>query len=609
MRLCRLEVEGGFVDGLEIQFSAGLNVLIGPRGAGKTSVIELIRYCLEAPALTERGKANARQHALSVLGSHGVVTLELEDDGRRFRISRAQGGDAPALGGRPPVVLSQSEVELIGTDPAGRLNLVDEFLRQRSRRTAEENNVANQIASATLDIQNARSELERLRTEIATLEPSEQQLVDAKKEQAEALGRASIAAGLQEQLDALSVQSANTIVTRDRAYRTVAHITEWRDRIVDLDRHSPNLTAAMSPNSAEVFERAALSVKSARERLVQVSESLSSAIKELDTMAAAAAVRLEKVADQSHQLRQSLEAEIAGSGAIARKLADLGTAVARLESFRGLANQAASRLEQLQANRTSLLDQLESSRVLRFESRRAVAARLRSELGPQIDVDVQRGAEFGPFASAIVAALRGTGLHYNTLAPKIAAGMSPREFVEAIERGDSSAVADLAEISPERAEKIIAQVPATALGEVLTAEIEDTVTLRLLSGGDYRSTDDLSTGQRCTVVLPIILSHAGRTILVDQPEDNLDNRFIVETLVETIRRRQSDAQIIVSTHNANIPVLGDASRVIALESDGRRGYVRTSGSLTEPAVVNAITSVMEGGPEAFKRRAQFYGIS
>ena len=62
----------------------------------------------------------------------------------------------------------------------------------------------------------------------------------------------------------------------------------------------------------------------------------------------------------------------------------------------------------------------------------------------------------------------------------------------------------------------------------------------------------------------------------------------------------------MASHNANIPVLGEADCIIRLGSDGRRGFVEHVGQLNDPATVRSITSVMEGGVEAFERRARFY---
>jgi ABC-type cobalamin/Fe3+-siderophores transport system ATPase subunit len=210
------------------------------------------------------------------------------------------------------------------------------------------------------------------------------------------------------------------------------------------------------------------------------------------------------------------------------------------------------------------------------------------------------------YASAIVSALRGSGLHFNDVAPFIADQISPREFVEFVENEDAEGFAKVTDLPLARAVKIIDRVDEQGVEDILTASIEDGVTLSLLDGTDYKTTEQLSTGQRCTVVLPILLQQQGVTLIIDQPEDHLDNAFIVETLVAAIIDRKETGQLIFSTHNPNIPVLGGADQVSLMGSDGSRGFILHSGTLDNPRSVEAITSVMEGGLEAFDRRSRFY---
>ena len=110
------------------------------------------------------------------------------------------------------------------------------------------------------------------------------------------------------------------------------------------------------------------------------------------------------------------------------------------------------------------------------------------------------------------------------------------------------------------------------------------------------------------MILPLILQHSGRVLIVDQPEDHIDNAFIADTLIVSVLARMANSQIIFSTHNPNIPVLGNADRVIQLSSDGRRGFPLLVSDLDDPSVIDAITTVMEGGAEAFKKRATFYNL-
>jgi ABC-type cobalamin/Fe3+-siderophores transport system ATPase subunit len=133
--------------------------------------------------------------------------------------------------------------------------------------------------------------------------------------------------------------------------------------------------------------------------------------------------------------------------------------------------------------------------------------------------------------------------------------------------------------------------------------------IELLDGPDYKGIDFLSMGQRCTVVLPIVLQHTERVIVLDQPEDHLDNAFVVGTLVKALVARSQGAQTIIATHNPNIPVLGNAAQVMQLDSDGSRCFVRSAGSINTRRIVDAICTIMEGGREAFAKRAEFYAMS
>ena len=137
--------------------------------------------------------------------------------------------------------------------------------------------------------------------------------------------------------------------------------------------------------------------------------------------------------------------------------------------------------------------------------------------------------------------------------------------------------------------------------------LKDRVDFRLRDGSVDKSIDELSTGQKCAVVLPIVLSEQMRTLILDQPEDHLDNAFLVTNVIGGLdTRRQSGAQTIIATHNANIPVLGEAENVIVLTSDGQAGTVAVQGPFDTDTVVDNITRLMEGGREAFARRSAFY---
>jgi hypothetical protein len=215
-------------------------------------------------------------------------------------------------------------------------------------------------------------------------------------------------------------------------------------------------------------------------------------------------------------------------------------------------------------------------------------------------------AQHHEFIGELTAALRGSGLRYNELAQQIATTYSPSEIASLAERRDVQSIALTLQINEERALRLSSALRDPAAAALFTTNVDDDIQIELMDGSDYKGIDFLSMGQRCTVILPIILHHTERMIVLDQPEDHLDNAFVVGTLIKAIEVRSARAQTIIATHNANIPVLGEAARVLHLDSDGDRCFVRATGSISAPNIVEGITTIMEGGREAFARRAEFY---
>ena len=118
-----------------------------------------------------------------------------------------------------------------------------------------------------------------------------------------------------------------------------------------------------------------------------------------------------------------------------------------------------------------------------------------------------------------------------------------------------------------------------------------------------------SAGQKTSTMLAFILSDGTNPLILDQPEDDLDNHLITELVVERLKKCKEHRQIIVVTHNANIPVNGDAELIIAMNSESKGIEIYNKGTLEEENVKKEICDVMEGGERAFKMRANRYSLS
>ncbi len=118
---------------------------------------------------------------------------------------------------------------------------------------------------------------------------------------------------------------------------------------------------------------------------------------------------------------------------------------------------------------------------------------------------------------------------------------------------------------------------------------------------------ELSPGQRCSAILPILLLNGVCPLVIDQPEDNLDNRLVREVVVKILASIKLQRQVIIATHNPNLPVLGDVEQSVILRAvKDSKCEVQATGNLDDRGVVRLITDIMEGGREAFQYRHAIY---
>ena len=118
----------------------------------------------------------------------------------------------------------------------------------------------------------------------------------------------------------------------------------------------------------------------------------------------------------------------------------------------------------------------------------------------------------------------------------------------------------------------------------------------------------LSDGQKHTIMLTIaMLAESNIPLVIDQPEDDLDNAFIFSTVVKTLRTIKERRQVILVTHNANIAVLGDAELLLPMKRHGEGGQAIDLGSIDKALTRQAAVDILEGGDLAFRRRQEIYG--
>jgi hypothetical protein len=603
-----IRIEGGSLDGFRQNLSPGLNVLIGGRGTGKSSVIELIRFCLGAPSSSDAMGKDAREHALGVLGD-GKVVITLTNGSDRIEVSRiaTESDDNCPLEISPPFVFSQKEVEQIGARSQSRMRLIDGFVVGRGAAAAKRGPLHARIKSASTEIRSLLVEVADIAEKLLALPKLQERLADLQRQGAAQRARSTELDGLRKQLDELMPLTSGASVRAGSIGRSADDLSEWTDDLDLVAGRQPSIelwpAQAMATDQLQPHRKR---LETAHERLAAIIAEYRSVIDDLEVLRRKSSDEKSELEAKGREVRQKIEEQQKGASVLDRQIADLSQEIAALSALADLRTERLSRIDRLHAQRQTALDEMHAHNVALTAGREQTATRLTAGLAPSIRVTVKPLADYRTYVSVLNGALRGSGLRYRELADRIAGTFSPQEVAVLAERGEVSVISKALEINEERALRLAEGLRGDAGAELLVTEVGDEVLIELLDGTSFKSTDFLSMGQRCTAILPIILQHNERIIVLDQPEDHLDNAFVVGTLVKAIRARGGSAQTIIATHNPNIPVLGNADFVAHLESDGDRCFVQVTGALDDVAVVNSITNIMEGGREAFQRRAAFY---
>jgi hypothetical protein len=359
--------------------------------------------------------------------------------------------------------------------------------------------------------------------------------------------------------------------------------------------------------SADLFRRAHEVVQGAA---AAVEKGAGKLREELEGAEKAAALRGRELAAAHAKEEEAYRAVVVAEDADRVRAAERERLHRRYEELSTAAKRLSDRRREL-GERRSDRDRLREKRALlyreRWAVRDAVARDLSAQLHGLVSVEVEQAADGEAYRELLTLLLSGSGVREEVIA-QIAANIRPTKLVDLVLLDDGGPIeeADPSKTKkPERAKKILAHLRACErLGELDTVPMGDLARLGLKTGEGFEPSSRLSLGQRCTCIFPILLLQEG-TLLMDQPEDNLHNKFIFEVLVPSISEVKKRRQLLFATHNGNIIVLDPADRVFALAAKDERGRLDSFGDVEE--MREPIEKLVEGGREAFILRAERYG--
>ena len=619
-----ISVDGGFLNGTTINFSDHLNCLIGGRGTGKTTVIEFIRYVLGQgfmpDARIDPKKSRELEKLIAAnLGDNNAITIEIETrSGLEYNVRRKGGAESNRIQDKSGIIkqldfrrsqvfdaeiYSQNDIENAASEPLDQLQIIDKFREEALNEIAKElSELRRDLEKNAGDILSAKSQIGALQDEVSEIDGIAERLKAVKVDAGED----------PEEVSRHSVKIQAVAKEKAAVGKYLEGLSETTERIDSLLQHVEQIAPttfnrpAMSGPNRELIEALQQSFGAA---LPDIRKGIELLILSLDLLSQEAKQTDRKIEGMALTLQEEYEELLAHHQEIRGKLQErdrLQKIYDALLAKQDCCDELKESMTQLYKERRRKIVKMSDLCDQRYAIRQEIAESINRQLGPMIRVKIVLFGNSVEYKNQLNEAMKRSQMQYARIVERIVERIPPPELVRLVQNGQVDELMEKLEIDRERANKIIAQLQnSRELFEIETVELYDQPLIELKDGATYKAAKDLSTGQKCTTILPILLLESVKPLIIDQPEDNLDNAFVYDTVVKSIRKSKRKRQLIFVTHNPNIPVLGDAEKVFVLHSDGRQGEVIAEGDVD--TVKTQIETILEGGREAFEERRKRYG--
>lgn len=626
IQITKLSTTAGFLKESPISFAPGLTCLIGARGTCKSTIVETIRFIFDCDQQRVRQLCASSELTTDVEGSsmRGLVRATLQGGLAKCCVARTTLDGLETLtveretDSQPRVyhdgieqlvdrsilheveIYSQGDLQRIAEDEHRRLELIDRPNKKsletlHGLRTA----LATELQGLGPKIREKATEIEARRADVRVLESLQTQLSELQAQRPR----------LTDELDA----ERTAALKRKSLLENIRKALSERDAMRNLIRST--LTASS--------EEAAL-VASLRNLSFPAAESLATLIERLNIFRDASLRNLDTLFEENPiPYLQEIEVQFEKHNSRYRQLRleqqEINDSLKREDSLK----QQISHLEKLQAelekfseDQRNLIEKRKELRV-RFkeigdriyELREQEVEKINNRHNDVIVLTLNPGAQSAEYTRRLSGMLQGSRLRgQDEVARDLSARVRPCDLIDIVEAGsgDSSRLAALLDRDLSQMARLIAYLTdRPELYELEGIIFEDHLEITLYDKAIPKPINQLSKGQMATALLPLILRPAPYPLIFDQPEDDLDNSFIFKTLVEQIQLLKKDRQLIFVTHNANIPVLGEADSVVVME-------MATPCQAKPPLVGSVDTTkfhildLLEGGSDAFRRRQQKY---
>ena len=583
--------------------SPELNTLIGIRGSGKSTILEALRYVLDIAFGKNAADRDYKEGSIkNALGSGGKVTLTAIDRyGCEYEVRRIVGEQPDVyVGGKLHPGINIRETVLHQPIYFGQKDLAN------TRQGFENDLVEKLVEEKLVDVRHAIAEQRQVVVEITSRLQKlsdvgeKQKEYESKKQDAEFRLKIFMAHGVEEKLqkqvdferDGRTIKNLIDFIT-GYIRELDEFIARYADDFASRRKYESKQNSAFFGEVFGIFDRIAngfTEIGKVAALAKMASIEMRGKVKEFDELKY-------DLKEEFAAIARNLSEELKSSGVTAIDPDEFLKLRKTIENATQFLVAIAKEKEQHLALRTQLLSALAVLNDHWHQEFKLIKQQLdlinKQETALQIEIDYKGDKE--AFLKYMKDLFRGSNLRENTL----------YELVKAFADGVGLyQKLDKAKEIVRGSATIFDRYFQQNLSSLLTWQVPNKYTIKY-HGKQLKSH---SLGQRASALILFVLSQRDNdVVIIDQPEDDLDNQTIYEDVIKLVRKLKPKTQFVFATHNPNIPVLGDAEQIIAC-AYGDDTIKTKVGSIDRPALQEAIVSIMEGGSEAFQRRKEIYQI-
>jgi predicted ATPase len=591
-----ISFEGGLLEGTKIDFSPELNNLIGIRGSGKSSLLEVLRYVLGISLPFNAADPEYKNSLVSrSMGSGGkaIVTI-INKQNEEYRIEKLYGQkediyknnllqpviSIDATGFHSPIYFGQKDLSNKGKDFEG--DLIQRLIGTRLKA------VQAKIEQKKREVENIISELKKLQNlkdlkkdTITQLENWKHQLAFYKEN------------GIEDKLKQQTLFDSDISKLAQTESTVRSYLSELAALISNHDYFFQQEISGSEINK-ELFEEAKTIIQELKnefEKLKAIQKNSVLSQQKLKGVIAKINTKKEGLKEEFAIIKREINTDTINPDNFLNLNRQIETALLKLKEI----EKSEKRRSDLQTNLLERLTELDNLWLEEYNVLNKEVKRI-NEAENKLSIEVNFKGRKDKYLLKMKQVFKGTNIRESAYQEIITIY---KDFVQIYK--DSSGLSD---VLNENHVVDFKRRFFENLDELLTFKVDNEIIIQY----NGKSLDKHSLGQRASALILFLLAQKENDVLIiDQPEDDLDNQTIYDEVIKELKKIKGNMQFIFATHNANIPVLGDSEKVVSCSYDEKKIIVH-SGTIDNHQTQRFIVDIMEGGDEAFNRRKNIYSI-